>query len=143
MGLKTLTRGLTAAALVAGATAVTTATTTTAAHACSATARYVNVNSATRGITRLYLIRRCHGHRAVYYVKMYGKCHPRDCSWKLVRIARRGGSRVFIGYTNHGFAKRRILIRHVGRGRMILRIYTNFVDPNRRDYVSTHRLRRV
>lgn len=144
MTSKTLKRGAFAAGLAVVAATATTAVTATPADArvCQgvATGQYVNVNPATRGITRLYLVRNCHSRR-VYRVKIYGKCHPRDCSWRPARAVYYGHGR-FRSVVNHGFAKRLITIRTNGRF-MIVRVITNFRDPNRRDYVATYRLRRA
>ena len=147
MSISFVKRGLAAAGLFAAVIGGTAATTTAAnAALCRGIAAggWVNTNPATRGITRVYLARRC-GARRAYLVKLYGKCHPTDCSWKssFARYRGRGRGRgLFISHANHGFAKRRIVLRKIGNY-LFVKVYTDFADPRRRDYVATYRFRRA
>ena len=143
MTLNTVKRGLLAAGLFAAAMGGTAATATSASAALCrgvATGKWVNTNPATRGITRVYLGRKCGTLRA-YRARFFGKCHPTDCSWKPVHAYYRGLGQ-FVGHTDHGFARRRIVMRKIGRY-LFVKVYTNFVNPRRRDYVAVYRFRRA
>lgn len=81
-----------------------------------------------------------------YYIHLFGKCHPTDCDWGEVGATRNvnGWLRTTI---NHGFAKRYVWAKaypgaSIFTDRLRIYIWTDFVDPDRQDYVMDEWFRR-
>lgn len=124
---------------------------------------WVNIDSTTRGITRIVVDFSCNDQvlcgidangnvtcstpGAPYHLHLWGRCHPTDCDWGTV-----DGNDHFVGATkwiysfyDHGFAKRYVYIKPsvLHPGDLYLWMYTHFTDPSRADYVFTGWYRRI
>ena len=119
--------------------------------------KWINNDSATRGITRIEVTFSCNDQvlcgvdengkvtcstpGAPFRLHLWGKCHPSDCDWGPVDGNDRwvGPTKWVYGYYDHGFARRYVYVKPsvVHPGNLFLWMYTNFTDPNRSDYVFT------
>ena len=45
------------------------------------TGTFKNVNSSTRGITKIFVYKKVLGNEENLYMRVMGKCHPQDCHW--------------------------------------------------------------
>lgn len=70
-----------------------------------------------------------------YYVHIWGSCSPNDCDWGEVGASRDSEGWIRATY-NQGFATRYVWIRSYDKWPGYLRVYiwTDFSDPNRKDY---------
>jgi hypothetical protein len=106
---------------------------------------WVNVDSATRGITRadvtvgccdqiLNGVPHCSPPDSVH---LFGRCHPTDCDWgtRSGHLQNNSGTRLDLTY-DQGFAIRTVRITPLSGNRLRIRIVNDFKDPNRADYTS-------
>jgi hypothetical protein len=70
---------------------------------------WVNVDPATRGMTRLEITETGDGSASFHG---YGRCHPTDCDWGLARAGLAGEA--LIGTYDHGWKQTRIIARRQG-----------------------------
>ena len=121
---------------------------------------WVNYDQATRGVTRLDfdrkveditdcsngICRRVIGGKTLYFIHLFGKCHPTDCDWGEVEGARMTGNLEgwYHFVYDHGFAKRYVYVRTYEQWPGWLRfwMYTDFADPSRDDYTIDDWFRR-
>lgn len=117
---------------------------------------WINVDAATNSVTRARVHFNCNDFIAVpageprpalppaFEVEVWGKCLPSDCAWGRVpaRSSRPSGITTLTSRYNHGFARRLVTMRLFG-DILELHFSTDFVDPARRDYATTVRMRRL
>ncbi len=75
-----------------------------------------------------------------YYVHLWGSCHPTDCDWGEVGAYKDSNGWIRTTY-NQGFATRYVWVKaYTGYTIDWLRVYiwTDFKDPNRKDYAMNH-----
>jgi hypothetical protein len=111
-----------------------------------------NKNSSTRSITRVHVDFQCQDQILngqlhppfPFYINLFGKCHPTDCDWGVV-----GANRASNGWIrttiDHGFARRDVWVKlyeNPSGNELRVWIWTDFTDPNRRDYASDDWFRR-
>lgn len=104
-----------------------------------------NYDPDTRGITKAHVRFVCQDQvlngqlyppGPPYYVHLWGSCHPTDCDWGEVGAYRDPNGWIRTTY-NQGFATRYVWIKaYTGYTKDWLRVYiwTDFADPNRKDY---------
>lgn len=107
--------------------------------------QWTNTDPNTRGITKLSLRFICQDQilngvpccptGPPYYIHLYGKCYPSDCDWGEVGARRLESGHIYAMY-DQGFAKRYVYMRESSYrpNTLWVYIYTDFADPNRRDY---------
>ena len=93
---------------------------------------WVNANSNTRGITRLVISSRG-GNRL--NIRVFGKCHPRDCNWGTVVLNTYGNNvsvrdKAATARYSKRFANTLLILRLYGRGHNQIRLqsFTLFKD---------------
>lgn len=111
-----------------------------------------NINSATRGVTRVRLTFPCYdtGRRTgpVVWVQVWGKCHPRDCYWGRVRGTARWNNTLhqYIQVQARfrpSFAVKTVIVRRATRRVARLWHHTHFTDRSgRRDYSMWETMRK-
>lgn len=116
------------------------------------TGNWVNVNAATRGITRAVIEFTCvdvvtsgRPRPPSWHVTLFGKCHPTDCPWGRVAGTESGtiNTLTITARYNQGFARRVVTITHTAAtDRLNIRVATNFTNPGRTDYTATYTMRR-
>ena len=103
-----------------------------------------NMDSNTRSITKVVVRFQCQDQvlngqpyppGVPFYLHLYGKCHPSDCDWGE-KEAQELASGWLYSYYNQGFAKRHVYARMSQRypGKLFVWVYTDFTDPQRKDY---------
>jgi hypothetical protein len=121
--------------------------------------KWINNDSATRGITRIEVTFSCNDQvlcgvdengkvtcstpGAPFRLHLWGKCHPSDCDWNEVGAQRIPAGHIYAFY-DQGFAKRYVYAKmSIYRpGQLWLYIWTDFTDPARPDYASNNWFRR-
>lgn len=114
---------------------------------------WVNTDPNTRSITRIKVRFVCQDQvlngelyppGPPYYVHLFGKCHPSDCNWGEVGATRIPAGHIYAFY-DQGFAKRYVYAKMsmYRRGQLWVYTYTDFVDPNRKDYAVQNWFRKI
>ncbi len=109
---------------------------------------WVNIDPATRGITRINIT----GSGSRYRLRVFGKCRPVDCDWGSVsayfytdRVNRplAGTAIALTAIYIKSYAHSIITIRRTTHNRIALTVFTRFTDNSRRsNYTSTYLLKR-
>ena len=113
--------------------------------------KWRNADPNTRGLTRANLRFICQDQilngqpyppGPPWFVHLWGACSPQDCDWGEVGAENvRVGDRTFVrAIYNQGFARRYVyadMSQHQA-GRLWIWMWTDFSDPNRREYESQH-----
>ena len=105
---------------------------------------WLNIDTNTRSISKLKVEFTCQDQilngqpyppGAPWHMQVWGKCHPTDCDWGRVDATRLGTDHLY-AYYNQGFAKRYVYAKMSAYlpGHLWVYIWTDFTDPNRRDY---------
>lgn len=116
---------------------------------------WVNVDANTNAITKAKVRFQCqdlvingelYPPGFPYYVHLYGKCHPTDCDWGEVGANRLSNGWIYTTI-DHGFAKRYVWVKaypgsNFFTDRLRVYIWTDFTDPNRKDYAMNEWFRR-
>ena len=115
---------------------------------------YVNFDRHVRSITRARLhVPACRDHFAIpadatpeererilrprgprhYVVRLWGKCHPRDCSWGGARgqVRRNRAGKYLAARYNQGFAERYVTVRKTGVRTIQVVVHTRYRDSRR------------
>jgi len=140
-----------ASAIVGFAIAITAAGTARAQCISSPmSGQWVSVDPATRGLTKASVTVGCCDQvqngvpvcSPPDSVHLFGRCHPTDCDWGTItgHLQSSNGRRLTAVY-NQGFAKRTVQIDNLANGELRVRVFTDFVDPHRRDYNLTEIMR--
>ncbi len=112
------------------------------------TGDWVNIDPATRGITRINVTRAGTQHR----IRVFGKCRPTDCDWGSVpayfyttRVSRplTATAIALTAIYIKNYAHSIITIRKSTHNKIVLTVFTRFTDNSRRsNYTSTYVLKR-
>lgn len=103
-----------------------------------------NVDPNTNSVTRIQLRFVCQDQvlngqlyppGSPWYVHVFGRCHPTDCDWNEVGAQKLSTGYIYATY-EQGFAKRYVYAKMAQNkpGQLWLYIWTDFKDPNRKDY---------
>lgn len=114
---------------------------------------WINTDPNTRSITRIKLRFVCQDQilngqpyppGPPYYIHLHGRCHPSDCDWGEVGANRIPAGHIY-GYYDQGFAKRYVYAKMsmYRPGQLWVYVYTDFVDPGRKDYAVHNWFRRM
>ncbi|MCH7840686.1 MAG: hypothetical protein IID38_10695 [Planctomycetes bacterium] len=106
--------------------------------------RRENADPQTRSLTRIQLRFVCQDQilngqlyppGPPWYVHIFGKCSPSDCDWDEVWAQRLSSGHIYTFY-DQGFARRHFYARmsQYRPGQLWVYTWTNFTNPNRRDY---------
>ncbi|MGQ9829839.1 MAG: FHA domain-containing serine/threonine-protein kinase, partial [Roseiflexus sp.] len=96
----------TAAVVAAQQTSVAATATTQAAAFSAFLGDWVNVDTATSGMTRLVIAKQ---DETNYTFRGYGKCTPHDCDWGVIQVPYTPGQ--LVGVYDFGFKTTRITVR--------------------------------
>ncbi len=101
----------------------------------SVTGAWSNNDLATRGITRLGIDCTPDGSGGeVWTMHVFGKCHPTDCDWGVVRATPVVGASYISAFYNQGFAWRYIYAFRLDQYTIQVRLSTTFTDFKRPHY---------
>ncbi|HSR51431.1 MAG TPA: hypothetical protein VLV83_11425 [Acidobacteriota bacterium] len=100
---------------------------------------WVNVDSATRGMTRLLIVEDENGRLQFHG---FGRCSPRECDWGLTP-ARPQNDGTLVGTYDFGFKKTRISARPSGE-QLLAEVFDDYAEGDRRsDRTTNYVLRRT
>lgn len=127
----------TAAVVAAQQTSVAATATTQAAAFNAFLGDWVNVDTATSGMTRLVIGKQ---NETNYTFQGYGKCSPRDCDWGVIQVPYTPGQ--LVGVYDFGFKTTRITVR-LQDDKLLAEVFDDYrpSDP-RPDRTTSYVLRR-
>ncbi|MBN1546206.1 MAG: hypothetical protein JW902_06065 [Syntrophaceae bacterium] len=104
---------------------------------------WTNVDTDTRGITKIVIHVGDSKNGLIYYVQVWGKCHPEDCDWGTEGTNSYSDGHLTARYENN-YSIRDLTITKTGSNTLEVKAHTRFTDDSGRSEMdATYRFRRL